>query len=69
MLEQEGELAALADAVEVAVDLVVLTACRANKNSCKLQMAAWPAERRPRAAPALAISQEQSCATILFSFF
>lgn len=27
MLEQEGELAALADAVEVAVDLVVLAAC------------------------------------------
>lgn len=27
VLEQEGELAALADAVEVAVDLVVLAAC------------------------------------------
>lgn len=27
MLEQEGEVAALADAVEVAVDLVVLTPC------------------------------------------
>lgn len=28
MLEQEGELAGLADAVEVAVDLVVLAACQ-----------------------------------------
>lgn len=28
MLEQEGELAALADAVEVAVDLVILTTCK-----------------------------------------
>lgn len=28
VLEQEGELAALADAVEVAVDLVVLAACQ-----------------------------------------
>lgn len=31
MLEQEGELAGLADAVEVAVDLVVLAACRRRK--------------------------------------
>ena len=31
MLEQEGELATLADAVEVAVDLVILTTCKKEK--------------------------------------
>lgn len=33
VLEQEGELAALSDAVEVAVDLVVLAACQKKKDA------------------------------------
>lgn len=38
MLEQEGELATLADAVEVAVDLVILATCKEKtaNYSCKL---------------------------------
>lgn len=39
MLEQEGELATLSDAVEVAVDLVILTTCQGeNGDSCKLSI-------------------------------
>lgn len=54
MLEQEGELATLADAVEVAVDLVILTTCKQeNGNSCKLSnhrlIYLWLVERRLRA--------------------
>lgn len=40
VLEQEGELATLADAVEVAVDLVILATCEVKtaNSSCKLSI-------------------------------
>lgn len=39
VLEEEGELATLADAVEVAVDLVILATCqKETSNSCKISI-------------------------------
>lgn len=58
MLEQEGELATVADAVEVAVDLVILTTCKDNpvtifKLFICLFIYLWLIVRRLRKATAL----------------
>lgn len=55
VLQQEGELATVSDAVEVAVDLVVLATCQKKKEnspSCNLSIRRFICVRQPKPAKA-----------------